>query len=89
MRGCAWSRAARTVAELRELEEAIHDAVVESRGFLDGWGDAGILIRNVHTEAGRVIVQVVTPRDDFAAVLRALYGPAVKAVRVGMRHECS
>ena len=81
--------AARTVAESHELEEAINDAVEETRGFLDGWGDEGILIRNVHTEAGRVIVQVVTPRDDYAAVLRALYGPAVMAVRVGTRHECA
>jgi hypothetical protein len=59
------------------------------RGFVGGWGDAGVLIRRTRVEAGRVIVEVVSARDDYAAVLREHFGPAVKAVRVGTRHECT
>jgi hypothetical protein len=35
-----------------------------------------------------VIVRVVSARDDYGAALRARFGQAVKAVRVGTRHEC-
>jgi hypothetical protein len=74
-----------TEAELRAIESRVEEA---SEGFIGGWGDDGVLVRNTHIEAGRVIVQVVSARDDYAAVLRERFGPAVKAVRVGTRHEC-
>ncbi len=77
-----------TLAELERVEQRVEQAYEEARGFVDGWSDDGILIRTTRVAAGRVIVELVSARDDYAAVLRELYGPAVKAVRVGRRHEC-
>jgi hypothetical protein len=76
------------VAELRRIERRIERAADANGGFVDGWGDDGILVRFTRMEAGRLIVEVVSARDDYARALRTLYGSAVKAVRVGTRHEC-
>jgi alpha-lytic protease prodomain-containing protein len=88
----------------RNLERIVPARVVRSRyterelyrlrgrvksGFLDGWGDAGILVTRAFVEGGRVQVHVVTTRDDYVAVVRERYGPAVRVVRVGTRHECA
>jgi hypothetical protein len=76
-------RARFTERELFRLAERIDP------GFVDGWGDAGILVRRSFVDRGRVVVEVVTARDGYAAVLRGRYGPAVRAVLVGRRHECA
>ena len=77
------ARARFTEAELFRLAERIDP------GFVDGWGDAGILVRRARVDRGRVEVEVVTTRDDYAAVLRERFGPAVRTVLVGRRHECA
>jgi hypothetical protein len=76
------ARARFTEADLFRLAERIDP------GFVDGWGDAGILVRRASVERNRIVVEVVTARDDYAAVLRSRFGPAVRAVLVGRRHEC-
>jgi hypothetical protein len=76
------ARARFTEADLFRLAERIDP------GFVDGWGDAGILVRRASVERNRIVVEVVTARDDYAAVLRRRFGAAVRAVLVGRRHEC-
>jgi hypothetical protein len=39
-------------------------------------------------DRGRVEVEVVTARDDYAALLPERFGPAVRPVLIGTRHEC-
>ncbi len=74
-----------TVADLRRTERRV-EAMTEE--FVGGWGDDGVLIRGGQVEDGRVIVEVVSARDDHAAIVRERFGPAVRTVRVGTRHEC-
>jgi hypothetical protein len=75
-------RARYTMAELRRLENRIEP------GFAGGWGDAGFLVMGALVEPGRVVVLVITAREDAAAYFRERYGPAVRVRVVGTRHEC-
>ena len=77
------NRSRYTLAALRRVKRRIWRAFEDDGQFVDG-----VLIRDARVEGGRVIVEVVTAREDYAAALRELYGPAVKAVRTGTRPEC-
>ena len=78
-----------TLTRLRKVEAQIQRAYYESAGFVDGWGDDGILIRQAHVDGNRVVLEVVTTRDDSGPYFRERYGGAVRTVVVGRRHECT
>jgi hypothetical protein len=58
------------------------------RRDVDGWGDAGFYVRGTFPLPDRLLVYVMTPRDDRAAYFRERYGPAVGTLLVGTRYEC-
>jgi hypothetical protein len=81
-------RSQHTVAEIEAIGSGIQKDAAANVGFLDGWGDAGFYVRGTFALPDRLLVYVVTPRDDHAAYFRARYGPAVRTTLVSTRYEC-
>jgi hypothetical protein len=80
-----------TLRQLQALADQVRRDLFALHGFLDGYGDAGFLVRRVEVEAadGVVDVEVVSARADAAAYFAARYGPLVRVAVAGDRHECS
>jgi hypothetical protein len=81
-------RSAHTIAEIEAIGSQLQEEAAAGVGFVDGWGDAGFYVRGTFPLPDRLLVYVVTPRDDHAAYFRERYGPAVGTLLVGMRYEC-
>jgi hypothetical protein len=81
-------RSVHTIAEIEALRTQVQEDADANRGFLDGWGDDGFFVRYAAPLPDRVLVFVITTRDDHAAYFRARYGPAVRTELDSSRHEC-
>jgi hypothetical protein len=81
-------RSVHTIAEIEAIGEQVKQDAAAGVGFLDGWGDAGFFVRGAFPLPDRLLVYVVTPREDHAAYFRERYGPTVTTLLVGRRHEC-
>jgi hypothetical protein len=75
-----------SVRELSAVGRRIAKDIVD--GFVAGFGDAGFYISHRYTEAGRLVVKVISPRRDAARYFRKRYGRAVKVIVLGRRYEC-
>jgi hypothetical protein len=81
-------RSEHAIAEIEAIGSQVQEEAAAGVGFVDGWGDAGFYVRGSFPLPDRLLVYVVTPRDDHAADFRERYGAAIGTLLVGMRYEC-
>jgi hypothetical protein len=81
-------RSEHTIAEIEAPGFQVQEEAAAGVGFVDGWGDAGFYVRGTFPLPDRLLVYVVTPRNDHAVYFRERYGPAVGTLLVGTRYEC-